>query len=358
MPRSPRAALEVRPDQFAKCLRRPAPLDEKARSAISPGAGAYASTRTYCCWVSKGCGEVGAIGSPPAIINAVIDALKDYGVRHLDMPATARKSGRSFRPANPRWPRNRSSTMYDFAYEKPATVADAVKALAADAEAKLLAGGMTFIPVLKQRLNKPSKVIDLAKTGMVGITSQRQHDHHQAMTTHGAIAANADIKAKIAGLRKWPAGSATNRCAIAARWAAAWRTTIRPPAIPPPRWRWERRSRPTSAASRPTSSSRACSPRRWRPTRSSPRSASRSREVGLREVPQPRLALRHGGRVRRQVGGRRACGGHRRRPGRRVPPRRDGEGAGRNFSPDAIAGIVTRRRLNSDIHASADIARI
>ncbi len=40
---------------------------------------------------SKGCGEVGAIGSPPAVINAVVDALKDYGVRHIDMPATAEK---------------------------------------------------------------------------------------------------------------------------------------------------------------------------------------------------------------------------------------------------------------------------
>ncbi|MGH7056863.1 MAG: xanthine dehydrogenase family protein molybdopterin-binding subunit, partial [Acetobacteraceae bacterium] len=36
----------------------------------------------------KGVGEVGAIGSPPAIVNAVVDALKDYGVRHLDMPIT------------------------------------------------------------------------------------------------------------------------------------------------------------------------------------------------------------------------------------------------------------------------------
>ena len=40
---------------------------------------------------SKGCGEVGAIGSPPAVINAVVDALRDYGVRHLDMPATPLK---------------------------------------------------------------------------------------------------------------------------------------------------------------------------------------------------------------------------------------------------------------------------
>src|SRR5271165_739070 len=39
----------------------------------------------------KGCGEVGAIGSPPAIINAIIDALKAYNVRHLDMPATPQK---------------------------------------------------------------------------------------------------------------------------------------------------------------------------------------------------------------------------------------------------------------------------
>ncbi|MCX7373227.1 MAG: xanthine dehydrogenase family protein molybdopterin-binding subunit [Alphaproteobacteria bacterium] len=39
----------------------------------------------------KGCGEVGAIGSPPAVINAVVDALRDHGVRHLDMPATPAK---------------------------------------------------------------------------------------------------------------------------------------------------------------------------------------------------------------------------------------------------------------------------
>jgi carbon-monoxide dehydrogenase large subunit len=39
----------------------------------------------------KGCGEVGAIGSPPAIINATIDALKQYNVRHINMPATPQK---------------------------------------------------------------------------------------------------------------------------------------------------------------------------------------------------------------------------------------------------------------------------
>ena len=36
----------------------------------------------------KGCGEAGAIAAPPAVMNAVIDALYALGVRHLDMPAT------------------------------------------------------------------------------------------------------------------------------------------------------------------------------------------------------------------------------------------------------------------------------
>ena len=36
----------------------------------------------------KGCGEAGAIGAPAAVTNAIVDALKPLGVRHLDMPAT------------------------------------------------------------------------------------------------------------------------------------------------------------------------------------------------------------------------------------------------------------------------------
>jgi carbon-monoxide dehydrogenase large subunit len=51
---------------------------------------------------SKGCGEVGAIGSPPAVINAVVDALKEYGVRHLDMPATGPKLWSIIQAAQPR----------------------------------------------------------------------------------------------------------------------------------------------------------------------------------------------------------------------------------------------------------------
>ena len=39
----------------------------------------------------KGCGEAGAIGSPPAIINAVVNALRGHNVTHIDMPATPMK---------------------------------------------------------------------------------------------------------------------------------------------------------------------------------------------------------------------------------------------------------------------------
>jgi carbon-monoxide dehydrogenase large subunit len=55
----------------------------------------YVGTETTFCTHnplgSKGVGEVGAIGSPPAVINAVVDALRDYNVSHIDMPATADK---------------------------------------------------------------------------------------------------------------------------------------------------------------------------------------------------------------------------------------------------------------------------
>ncbi len=47
----------------------------------------------------KGCGESGAAGSPPAVMNAIVDALKDYGLRHLDMPATPERVWRAIRAA-------------------------------------------------------------------------------------------------------------------------------------------------------------------------------------------------------------------------------------------------------------------
>ena len=90
--------------------------------------------------------------------------------------------------------------MYDFAYEKPASVADAVKSLVADPDAKALAGGQTFIPVLKQRLAKPSKIVDLAKVGLTGIKVGGDAVTIGAMTTHATVAHSPDVQRAIPGL--------------------------------------------------------------------------------------------------------------------------------------------------------------
>ncbi len=47
----------------------------------------------------KGSGEAGAVGAPPAVINAIVDALSDLGIHHIDMPATPEKIWRAIRNA-------------------------------------------------------------------------------------------------------------------------------------------------------------------------------------------------------------------------------------------------------------------
>jgi carbon-monoxide dehydrogenase large subunit len=38
----------------------------------------------------KGAGEAGAIGAPPAVVNAIVNAIHEHtGVKHVDMPVTA-----------------------------------------------------------------------------------------------------------------------------------------------------------------------------------------------------------------------------------------------------------------------------
>jgi carbon-monoxide dehydrogenase large subunit len=50
----------------------------------------------------KGCGEAGAAGAPPAMVNAVVDALAPLGVRHIDMPLTPQKVWRAIQDAKER----------------------------------------------------------------------------------------------------------------------------------------------------------------------------------------------------------------------------------------------------------------
>ena len=48
----------------------------------------------------KGAGETATIAGSPAVINAVVDALEPYGVKHIDMPAKAEKVWRIIRDSN------------------------------------------------------------------------------------------------------------------------------------------------------------------------------------------------------------------------------------------------------------------
>jgi carbon-monoxide dehydrogenase large subunit len=44
---------------------------------------------------TKGAGEAGCVGALPAVANALVDALSEFGVRHIEMPATAERIWRA-----------------------------------------------------------------------------------------------------------------------------------------------------------------------------------------------------------------------------------------------------------------------
>ena len=90
--------------------------------------------------------------------------------------------------------------MYDFAYHKPTTVADAVKLLA-DPDAKAVSGGHTLLPALKHRLNKPSALVDLSGIAeMKGIRKVGNAIVIGALTRHVEVANSAEVKAAIPAL--------------------------------------------------------------------------------------------------------------------------------------------------------------
>ena len=48
---------------------------------------------------AKGCGEAGCAGALPSVMNALVDALSEFGIRHIDMPATPERVWRAIRNA-------------------------------------------------------------------------------------------------------------------------------------------------------------------------------------------------------------------------------------------------------------------
>jgi aerobic carbon-monoxide dehydrogenase medium subunit len=91
--------------------------------------------------------------------------------------------------------------MYNFDYQRPQSVADAAKAITGKDEAKLLAGGMTLIPTLKQRLAKPSDLVDLGRIAeLKGIKRDGNAVVIGAMTRHADVASSDAVKSAIPAL--------------------------------------------------------------------------------------------------------------------------------------------------------------
>ena len=90
--------------------------------------------------------------------------------------------------------------MYEFEYQKPASLDDVTRLLGDD-EAKLVAGGMTLIPTLKMRLAKPTQLVDLsAIPALKGISDDGDAVVIGAMTRHADVNRSDVVKRAIPAL--------------------------------------------------------------------------------------------------------------------------------------------------------------
>jgi carbon-monoxide dehydrogenase medium subunit len=91
--------------------------------------------------------------------------------------------------------------MYSLSYVKPKSLKDAAALLAKNPEAKLLSGGMTLIPTLKQRLARPTHVVDIAGLAELrGIAAKGGKLVVGAGTRHHDVATSAVVRKAIPAL--------------------------------------------------------------------------------------------------------------------------------------------------------------
>ena len=82
-----------------------------------------------------------------------------------------------------------------FEYSAPATLSEALAALAQNPDAKALAGGHSLLPAMKLRLATPPALVDLRKIAdLHGISANGGGWRIGAMTTHDQIANSPDLK--------------------------------------------------------------------------------------------------------------------------------------------------------------------
>ena len=91
--------------------------------------------------------------------------------------------------------------MYNFNYHRPKKLDEAATILSGGADGKLVAGGMTLIPTLKQRLAQPSDLVDLSEvSGLAGISVDGDTIIIGSLTRHCDVAASADVAKVIPAL--------------------------------------------------------------------------------------------------------------------------------------------------------------
>lgn len=91
--------------------------------------------------------------------------------------------------------------MYDFDYVSPASLEEARQALAANADAQILAGGQTLLPAMKLRLASPAALIDLRLISALGsVQLSAGKLSIGAMATHASVAESADVQRAIPAL--------------------------------------------------------------------------------------------------------------------------------------------------------------
>ena len=163
---------------------------------------------------TKGVGEAGTIASTPAVVNAVVDAVRHLGVNDIQMPCTPERVWRAIHAGDGDAPtpetamphfregalnqarRSRPVIPAQFDYLAPTSVEEALSALGQHGDdAKILAGGQSLLPVLRMRLNAPEIVIDLGGIDSLrGIRDDGDAIVIGAMTTHHDVRDHALVK--------------------------------------------------------------------------------------------------------------------------------------------------------------------
>ena len=183
---------------------------------------------------TKGVGEAGTIASTPAVVNAVVDAIRHLGVNDITMPCTPERVWKAINTASAKGGATEAAAMPHFDADEPGTnstegagavipakfdylaptsVEDALSALAEHGDdAKIMAGGQSLLPVLRMRLNAPEVVIDIGRIDSLrGIRDDGDAIVIGALTTHSEVVTNDLVQQHVLLLSKAAAEVADNQ---------------------------------------------------------------------------------------------------------------------------------------------------